>query len=222
LKHGQPFPDWVSPFVTGTALDESNVRKAFNRLLDAADLHRRGPHQMRHIFASPLLREGAPITYVSRQLGHKDASITLRVYAHWIPDPSAVRAVDLLDDTQPSATRAQPMTESAEWRSALSPYGRMVGRVGIVHDPQIKNPIRHAKTFEIRMILQARCAERASPTQIDATQPQPPSKGFTAIRHGRGVTLTGVQFDLSELYIVRNRQFPLAAARSARLYSTGR
>ncbi len=38
LKHGQPFPEWVFASVTGTALDESNVRKAFNRLLDAAGL----------------------------------------------------------------------------------------------------------------------------------------------------------------------------------------
>jgi len=29
----------------GTPLDESNVRKAFNRVLDTAELHRRGPHQ---------------------------------------------------------------------------------------------------------------------------------------------------------------------------------
>ena len=37
---------------------------------------------MRHTFASLLLQDGAPITYVSKQLGHRDASITLRVYAH--------------------------------------------------------------------------------------------------------------------------------------------
>jgi len=59
-------------------LDESNVRKAFNRILDGAGVHRRGPHQMRLTFASLLPQEGAPITYVS-QLGHRDASITLRV-----------------------------------------------------------------------------------------------------------------------------------------------
>ena len=34
---------------------------------------------MRHTFASLLLAAGEPITYVSRQLGHRDASITLRV-----------------------------------------------------------------------------------------------------------------------------------------------
>src|SRR5438132_14106161 len=37
---------WVFASVTGTALDEANVRKAFNRILDAAELDRRGPHQM--------------------------------------------------------------------------------------------------------------------------------------------------------------------------------
>jgi integrase len=55
-------PEWIFASHAGTALDESNVRKAFNRLLDAAGLHRRGPHQMRHTFASLLLQEGAPIT----------------------------------------------------------------------------------------------------------------------------------------------------------------
>jgi integrase len=42
------------------------VRKAFNRLLGAAELDRRGPRQLRHTFASQLLQDGAPITYVSR------------------------------------------------------------------------------------------------------------------------------------------------------------
>jgi integrase len=46
---------------------------------------------MRHTFASLLLLDGVPITYVSRQLGHKDASLTLRVYAHCVPDAMSVR-----------------------------------------------------------------------------------------------------------------------------------
>ena len=134
LRHGQPFPKWVFASVTGTPLDESNVRKAFNRLLDAAGLHRRGPHQMRHTFASLLLRDGAAITYVSRQLGHKDASITLRVYAHWIPDPAAAKAVNLLDDAQPSATPAQPeprKRESAGPGRPVTPRIHMVELRGI-------------------------------------------------------------------------------------------
>jgi len=88
LEAGKPLPEPLFASVTGTALDEANVRKALNRILDAAGLHRRGPHQMRHTFASLLLADGAPVTYVSRQLGHKDAAITLRVYAQWLPDNS--------------------------------------------------------------------------------------------------------------------------------------
>lgn len=94
--------------MTGTALDEANVRKAFNRMLDAAELDRRGPHQMRHTFASLLLQDGAPITYVSRQLGHKDASITLRVYAHWLPDPMNQKVVGTLYDAAPRGPQTAP------------------------------------------------------------------------------------------------------------------
>ena len=73
---------WVFPSHAGTFLDESNVRKAFNRVLDKADFRRGGPHQMRQTFASLLLQAGEPITYVSRQMGHRGASITLRVDSH--------------------------------------------------------------------------------------------------------------------------------------------
>jgi integrase len=95
----------------GTALDESNVRKAFNQILDKAELHRRGPHQMRHTYGSLLINVGEPVTYVSRQLGHKDSAITLKVYARWLQDDSRRRGVDRLDETQPSATPAQPAGE---------------------------------------------------------------------------------------------------------------
>src|SRR3981081_2949388 len=86
---------------------------------------------MRHTFASLLLQDGAPITYVSRQLGHRDASITLRVYAHWLPDASAIKAVDLLDETQPAPTPAQPRGGIRQAWNALSAFGRMVSQDGI-------------------------------------------------------------------------------------------
>jgi len=131
LKVGWPFPEWVFASVTGTALDEANVRKAFNRILDAADLDRRGPHQMRHTFASLLLQDGAPITYVSRQLGHKDASITLRVYAHWLPEASNEKLVDVLDDAAPDGTQTAPAASRGGAHIPLSALNGMVSRVGI-------------------------------------------------------------------------------------------
>ena len=131
LEHGLPRPEWMFPSSRGTALDESNVRKAFNAILDKAELHRRGPHQMRHSFASLLLQAGAPITYVSRQLGHKDSAITLRVYARWMPDDSRRKGVDRLDETQPDATPAQPARKIAVGENAVSLLNGVVSRLGI-------------------------------------------------------------------------------------------
>jgi Phage integrase family len=129
FRHGLPRSEWVFPSVTGTPLDASNVRKALNQILDKAELHRRGPHQMRQTFASLLLQAGVPITYVSRQLGHKDSAITLRVDAHWLPEFTAWKGVDWLDDARPSATPAQPERKIAVGEHALSPYGAMVTQI---------------------------------------------------------------------------------------------
>lgn len=43
-------------------------------------------YDLRHTYASLLLSAGAPITYVSAQLGHVNPSTTLRYYARWIPN----------------------------------------------------------------------------------------------------------------------------------------
>ena len=51
LRRGQSLPEWIFVSAAATPLDESNVRKALNRMLNAAGLHRRGPHRMRHTFA---------------------------------------------------------------------------------------------------------------------------------------------------------------------------
>jgi integrase len=44
------------------------------------------PHELRHTFASLLLLANKPVTQVARLLGHKDPTITLRVYSHWFVD----------------------------------------------------------------------------------------------------------------------------------------
>jgi hypothetical protein len=47
------------PTVSGTALDGANVRKTLNRILVGAGLHERGPHQLRHAYASLLAQPNA-------------------------------------------------------------------------------------------------------------------------------------------------------------------
>ena len=70
--------------------------KAFRRLLKAAGLPGFRLYDLRHTYASLLLAAGAPITYVSAQLGHATPTTTLRYYAKWIPSKGQ-RWVEVLD-----------------------------------------------------------------------------------------------------------------------------
>jgi integrase len=101
LRRGwSEMPSWVFCTEAGTPLDESRVRTAFARTLKRAKLPALRVYDLRHTFASLLLAKGEPITYVSAQLGHADATTTLRWYARWLPRTDR-RAVDALDDAQP-------------------------------------------------------------------------------------------------------------------------
>jgi integrase len=46
-------------------------------------------HDLRHVHATLLLRDRVPVHVVAKRLGHADPSVTLRVYAHVIPDQEA-------------------------------------------------------------------------------------------------------------------------------------
>lgn len=70
---------------SGELLDELNVAKRFRALLRAAGLPRFRLYDLRHTYATHLLTEGAPITYVAAQLGHAKPTTTLMFYAHWLP-----------------------------------------------------------------------------------------------------------------------------------------
>ncbi|WP_345565881.1 tyrosine-type recombinase/integrase [Streptomyces plumbiresistens] len=55
-----------------------------------------GMHALRHFYASALLDAGENIKAVSEYMGHADPGLTLRVYAHLMPDSRnrARRAID--------------------------------------------------------------------------------------------------------------------------------
>jgi integrase len=42
-------------------------------------------HDVRHTHASILLSQGASLKAVSQRLGHANAALTLRIYAHCLP-----------------------------------------------------------------------------------------------------------------------------------------
>jgi len=75
--------DFVFASAAGSALYWRNVsRRGLGEALVSAGLQHIRWHDLRHTFASLLIAEGANVVYVSRQLGHASADITLRVYAH--------------------------------------------------------------------------------------------------------------------------------------------
>jgi len=45
-----------------------------------------GMHDLRHFYASALIRAGLSVKVVSERLGHSNAAMTLNVYSHLWPD----------------------------------------------------------------------------------------------------------------------------------------
>ena len=96
LRRGAGESEWLFPNDDGHPMDESRVRKVYKQALRRARLPEFRVYDLRHTYASLLLAAGAPITYVSAQLGHANPSTTLRYYAKWIPSQGR-RWVDILD-----------------------------------------------------------------------------------------------------------------------------
>lgn len=72
---------------TGQYQRKSNMlRQVFFPMLEKAGLPRIRFHDLRHTHATLLLAAGESIKAVSRRLGHASIDITLKVYAHLLPD----------------------------------------------------------------------------------------------------------------------------------------
>jgi integrase len=89
LATGLPRADaYVFTTSSGRPLNRNNVAKrGLDNAARAADLNRDGVeklgfHDLRHTFASHLIRAGIDPVRASRQLGHARPSITLDIYAH--------------------------------------------------------------------------------------------------------------------------------------------
>ncbi len=86
LKGKNEIPEWVFCNQKGSWLDASNVvNRHFLKCLERAGLRRLRFHDLRHTYASLLLTDGAPIAYVSEQMGHSSIELTVKRYGHLIP-----------------------------------------------------------------------------------------------------------------------------------------
>ncbi len=94
-----------SPVKTNMSIHRSTLHITYWKpLLRAAGLPTETRfHDLRHGAASLLLGEGVPITVVSQLLGHANSAITLKVYAHLMPDHLGTAALamnGLMDDAE--------------------------------------------------------------------------------------------------------------------------
>lgn len=109
LKAGRKLPPWVFTTPEGSHLDGDNVRhRVFYRLLTSAKLREIQFHDLRHTFASLLIQNGEPLTYVKEQMGHSSIQVTVDVYGHLVPSANraAVDKLDALPARNPDATDA--------------------------------------------------------------------------------------------------------------------
>ena len=64
---------------------------SFKRLFARNKIKERVLYNLRHTFASQLISKGVDIVWVSKMLGHKDISITLKVYTKYIQEDDEAR-----------------------------------------------------------------------------------------------------------------------------------
>jgi integrase len=73
----------------GKPLHRKQISNILDAVIEKAGIKRLTPHGLRHTFCSLLLAGGVPVTEVAHYAGHKDASVTLKVYAHFVPRETA-------------------------------------------------------------------------------------------------------------------------------------
>ena len=88
MQHGQAPDDLLFKSKSGTHLDASNCRRAFEVALEAAKLKDVTVHSLRHTYTSTMLAAGESIKRIQHDLGHSSITMTMDTYGHLIPDGS--------------------------------------------------------------------------------------------------------------------------------------
>lgn len=82
----QPLFCVISAPNVGKQMYSSCAREAIRRAGVRAGLERRvHPHALRHTMATEMMREGMPMLYIQKQLGHSDLATTARYCDHLVP-----------------------------------------------------------------------------------------------------------------------------------------
>ncbi len=108
---GQEPARWVFPLPNGEPMTPPYLyRWVWHPVLDRAGLRRRGPHQLRHSYASILTAQGAHPKYIQAQLGHHSIQITMDLYGHLFEGDHR-RYVEALDGVLDATSRNARATD---------------------------------------------------------------------------------------------------------------
>lgn len=88
--------DLLFPSLTGTYMDDKNLRRSWTRTLSQLDIPYKKFHALRHTYATRLFENGSSILTVSRLLGHSSIKTT-EIYTHVLEDVKA-KEVECLND----------------------------------------------------------------------------------------------------------------------------
>lgn len=69
-----------------THIHPVSVTSSIKELLESVGLGAYHLHDLRHVYATTLLKKGVNVKIVSRRLGHSNVNITLGIYAHFLPE----------------------------------------------------------------------------------------------------------------------------------------
>jgi len=116
FKAGSKLPEIVF-HRGGEYMPQQHVRRVYNKILAKAGLPQHRLHDIRHSYASLMLKNGASLDYVKHMLGHSDIQMTSNIYGHLMPDRDRTQ-VNLLGETilSPSAPSMHPESEKAVTR----------------------------------------------------------------------------------------------------------
>ena len=82
---------------TGGPMDRHNMARALREYSDKAKIERRGPHALRHTFATRWIQSGRDPVTLSKILGHSNSNFTMRVYVH-ADDTSKKQGMECMAD----------------------------------------------------------------------------------------------------------------------------
>jgi integrase len=97
----------------GRPVNRSTLDRAWQRAVETAELERVTIHDLRHHYASVLIAGGESVVTVAARLGHSDPTITLRTYAHLMPDSDS-RTRQVIDAAWSAGLADFPRTSTAD------------------------------------------------------------------------------------------------------------